>query len=70
MLESIKYSKEKDFDKWYQEILIKCDIIEYYDISGCYIMKEEPVAIWENMQNLKNLELRICIFHYLFGKKI
>jgi prolyl-tRNA synthetase len=56
MQENIIYSKEKDFDKWYQDLLIKCDLIEYYDISGLYVLKHEPVSIWENVKEYLNKE--------------
>jgi prolyl-tRNA synthetase len=58
MQEGITFKKEKEFDKWYQEILIKCDLIEYYDISGLYILKNEPMTIWENIKEHMNREFQ------------
>ena len=31
--------KEVDFSGWYQQVLTKGDMLDYYDISGCYILK-------------------------------
>jgi prolyl-tRNA synthetase len=31
--------KEVDFSSWYQQVLTKGDMLDYYDISGCYILK-------------------------------
>lgn len=31
--------KEVDFSNWYQQVLTKGDMLDYYDISGCYILK-------------------------------
>lgn len=44
---SIQYKKEVNFSKWYQEIITKSDMIDYYDISGCYILKPKSFFIWE-----------------------
>lgn len=35
----ITVPKEADFSGWYQQVLIKGDMLDYYDISGCYILK-------------------------------
>lgn len=35
----IDVSKEEDFPGWYQQVLTKGDMLDYYDISGCYILK-------------------------------
>ena len=35
----IDVSKEEDFSGWYQQVLTKGDMLDYYDISGCYILK-------------------------------
>lgn len=38
----IDVSKEEDFSGWYQQVLTKGDMLDYYDISGCYILKVGP----------------------------
>lgn len=35
----ITVSKEEDFPGWYQQVLTKGDMLDYYDVSGCYILK-------------------------------
>lgn len=35
----IDVSKEEDFASWYQQVLTKGDMLDYYDVSGCYILK-------------------------------
>ena len=35
----IDVSKEEDFSGWYQQVLTKGDMLDYYDVSGCYIVK-------------------------------
>lgn len=35
----IDVSKDEDFPGWYQQVLTKGDMLEYYDVSGCFILK-------------------------------
>ena len=35
----IDVAKEDDFSAWYAQVLTKGDMLDYYDISGCYILK-------------------------------
>lgn len=44
---SIQYKKADNFSKWYVEVIIKSEMIEYYDISGCYILRPLSYFIWE-----------------------
>ena len=39
----IDVSKEEDFSGWYQQVLTKGDMLDYYDVSGCYILKVRRV---------------------------
>jgi len=64
---SIQYKKEVNFSKWYQEVIIKSDLIDYYDISGCYILKPKSYFIWEQIQKyfdkkIKEHEVDNCYF--------
>ena len=38
-LKGIDIAKETDFSGWYQQVLTKGDMLDYYDVSGCYILK-------------------------------
>jgi len=46
---SIQYKKEVNFSKWYQEIITKSEMIDYYDISGCYILRPRAYYIWDKI---------------------
>ena len=35
----IDVAKEEDFAGWYQQVLTKGDMLDYYDVSGCFILK-------------------------------
>lgn len=40
----IDVSKEEDFPGWYQQVLTKGDMLDYYDVSGCFILKVISMA--------------------------
>ena len=41
---------EGNFAKWYKEVITKSEMIEYYEISGCYILRPWAYNIWERVQ--------------------
>ena len=41
---------EKDFAKWYTDIVLKADLADYTDTKGCIAIKPYGYAIWENIQ--------------------
>ena len=52
-------AKKKDnFSKWYLEIVTKCDLIDYSDVSGCYVLRENAYEIWENIKNFIDREIK------------
>lgn len=42
--------KEGDFSTWYSEVIYKSGMIDYYDVSGCYILRPWAFGIWERIQ--------------------
>lgn len=54
----IDVSKDVDFSNWYQQVLLKGEMIDYYDISGCYILRPGSWEIWEIMQEWFNKKIR------------
>ena len=44
-LEAIIASKNESFAAWYAELVVKSELIEYYDISGCYILRPWAFSI-------------------------
>ena len=44
-------SMEEDFAKWYTDVVIKAELIDYSGtIRGCMIIRPYGYAIWENIQ--------------------
>lgn len=34
----IEADRDADFGKWYTQIVTRANLIEYYDVSGCYVL--------------------------------
>lgn len=47
----IQYRKDEHFAGWYQQVISRSEMIEYYDISGCYILRPWSYSIWEEIQH-------------------
>ncbi|KAF9892542.1 hypothetical protein FE257_001651 [Aspergillus nanangensis] len=63
----IDVSKEEDFPGWYQQVLTKGDMLDYYDVSGCFILKPASYSIWEEIQQwfntrIKKMGVKNCSF--------
>ena len=46
----ISISKDVNYSEWYSEVITKAEMIEYYDVSGCYVLRPWSFAIWESIQ--------------------
>lgn len=70
----IQTKKDHDFPKWYTELITKCDLIEYTDIGGCYVIKPYAYRIWEFIQshldkNFKTLGVENAYFPLFISQK-
>ena len=59
--------KEDDLPTWYSQIITKAELLEYYDVSGCYILRPWSYSIWEMIQKffdgeIKKLGVQNCYF--------
>ena len=43
-------SRNKDYSKWYNELVVKADLAETSSVRGCMVIKPYGFAIWEKMQ--------------------
>ena len=50
--------KSEDFATWYSQLVQRSELIEYYDISGCYILRPWAYEIWEQVQNFLDTEFK------------
>lgn len=46
----LEAKKEENLPEWYSQVLTKGELIEYYDVSGCYILRHWSFAIWKHIQ--------------------
>ena len=44
--------KEEALSDWYSQVITKAEMIEYYDVSGCYILRPVAYSIWENIKGI------------------
>jgi len=51
-------TKDGDFSKWYTEVITKAEMIDYSDISGCYILRPWSYFIWEQIQTWFDAEIK------------
>ncbi|KAH6827068.1 Class II aaRS and biotin synthetases superfamily protein, partial [Perilla frutescens var. hirtella] len=54
----LSYKKDENFGEWYSEVVVNGEMIEYYDISGCYILRPWAMSIWEIMQTFFDAEIK------------
>ena len=47
-------SMDEDFAKWYTDVVIKAELIDYSSVRGCMILRPYGYAIWENIQKILN----------------
>ncbi|QAA81657.1 proline--tRNA ligase [Aequorivita sp. H23M31] len=43
-------TREEDYSKWYNELVIRADLAENSGVRGCMVIKPYGYAIWERMQ--------------------
>ncbi|KAH8741197.1 hypothetical protein FG386_000104 [Cryptosporidium ryanae] len=46
----ITADKVSNFADWYSQVVVKSEMIEYYDVSGCYVLRPWSYFIWEVIQ--------------------
>ncbi len=45
-----KVTREEDYSKWYNNLVINADLAEHSAVRGCMVIKPYGYAIWEKMQ--------------------
>ena len=45
-------SMDEDFAKWYTDVVIKAELIDYSSVRGCMVIRPYGYAIWENIQKI------------------
>ncbi|CAG0920425.1 unnamed protein product [Notodromas monacha] len=63
----LEAKKEDNLAEWYTQVITKSEMIEYYDVSGCYIFRPWSYKIWEGIvkffdAEIKKLGVENCYF--------
>jgi len=61
---ALQWKKEENFPMWYSDVIVLSEMISYYDISGCYILRPWSYKMWELIQVRS---LLFAVYCYLFG---
>jgi len=65
--------KHENFSEWYTQVITRSEMIEYYDISGCYILRPLSFFIWEQIKDkfdkdIKKLGVKNAYFPLFVSK--
>jgi len=55
---ALQYKKMSQFHEWYSDVITLSEMISYYDISGCYILRPWAYSIWDSIQTWFNVQLK------------
>lgn len=67
--------KEENLADWYSQVITKGEMIEYYDVSGCYIFRPWSFAVWEAIKDwfdaeIKKLGVQNCYFPIFVSRSV
>ena len=54
----LSVKKSEDFNEWYNQVVLKADLIDYSSVSGCIIFKPNSYSIWERIQEIFNGKIK------------
>ena len=54
----LEAKKEENLSDWYSQIITKAELVEYYDVSGCYILRPWSYSIWETIKDFFDKEIK------------
>lgn len=55
---ALQWKKETNFPEWYTDVITLSEMIGYYNISGCYILRPWSYKMWELIQDYLNAHMR------------
>ena len=54
----LSVKKDEDFSEWYSQVVVRAELIDYYDISGCYILRPWAYSIWECIRDYIDADIK------------
>jgi len=70
---ALQWKKKENFPMWYSDVIVLSEMISYYNISGCYILRPWSYKIWDLMQvwfngQIQSLGVENCYFPLFVSK--
>ena len=70
----ITSKKDKNFSDWYVQVINKAELIEYTEISGCYVLRPNSYKIWKEIkrfvgERLENMGIEDAYFPLFIPEK-
>lgn len=67
--------KETNFPDWYTQVVIRSEMLDYYRINGCYVMRPQSQFVWKCIQRwftakIEELGVQECYFPMLIPKSL
>ncbi|XP_044315088.1 bifunctional glutamate/proline--tRNA ligase isoform X2 [Drosophila rhopaloa] len=71
----LEATKEDNLPDWYSQVITKGEMIEYYDVSGCYILRHWSFAIWKAIKawfdaEITRMGVKECYFPIFVSKAV
>jgi len=68
-------AEKDDFSEWFTQLMIKADLADYTDVSGCMVFKPDSYQIWEKIKSevdkkFKPLGVKNCCFPLLIPERL
>ncbi|XP_027754221.1 bifunctional glutamate/proline--tRNA ligase isoform X5 [Empidonax traillii] len=54
----LEVKKEENLSEWFSQVITKAEMIEYYDVSGCYVLRPWAHSIWEAIRDFFDAEIK------------
>lgn len=69
----LEATKEGSLPDWYSQVITKGEMIEYYDVSGCYILRPWSFSIWKEIKKffdplITDMGVKECYFPIFVSK--
>ncbi|XP_046740941.1 bifunctional glutamate/proline--tRNA ligase [Diprion similis] len=71
----LEAKKNESLSEWYSQVITKGEMIEYYDVSGCYVLRPWSYHIWEVIKEwfdgeIKKLGVQNCYFPIFVSRSV
>jgi prolyl-tRNA synthetase len=54
----VTVKKDENFSEWYNDVVLKADLVDYAPTKGCMIIKALGFGIWENIKKVMDAEFK------------